>query len=243
MIFKIDPIPIDLDLYMPTCNRKVALELTFRELLKTLEPLPISWRLIVVDNGSTDGTLEFINEYKNDHVCVVHLDKNYGIETPLGDIIQQSNAKYIGKMDDDMLFTTPGWPLKLIEAVNAGASAVACCHLWGVHPDNPNHIDPTRDVNITASIVRLPKNSNIQIMKISHVGGHFICDAGVLKKHWKGIWWKTQTVLPPMIGYLWPFIYIKHLGNSNIPGNILTKEWVKQVWNKNYDNWIHRFDR
>jgi len=94
---------------IPTYN---ALEYT----KKCLSSLKLSTRfpynIIIVDNGSTDGTREYIE--KNKYARLIKTKSNLGYAGACNVGMQTSNSKYIILSNNDILFT-PGWLSKLIE--------------------------------------------------------------------------------------------------------------------------------
>ena len=77
--------------------------------------------IIAIDDGSTDGSLEILQSYKNEQVKVVHIDnipigqvRNFGVSTACG--------KYIGFVDADD-YVVDGWGPALKEHINSNNNA------------------------------------------------------------------------------------------------------------------------
>lgn len=81
-----------------------------------------NYELIVVDNGSTDNTLEVIREIVSKYgawskVRIIRNKRNYGIAKALNIGIKYSKGKYLAFLDSDA-FVDPNWlfhPIKLME--------------------------------------------------------------------------------------------------------------------------------
>ncbi len=57
--------------------------------------------LLIVDNGSTDGSKEYIQNIKNLKIKYFLLDKNYGVGLGRLKILKESNGDYIFSIDED----------------------------------------------------------------------------------------------------------------------------------------------
>ena len=57
--------------------------------------------LLIVDNGSTDGSKEYISKYTSLKIRYILLDKNYGVGLGRFKILQESKGDYIFSIDED----------------------------------------------------------------------------------------------------------------------------------------------
>ena len=105
-------------------NPTVAiLYLTFNRLYYTRETLPAlldssdtSFSIIIVDNGSTDGTVEYLKELAHPNIEQIIFNKrNQGLVKPTKQFWKESNAEIVGKIDNDIL-VPKGWIDKLMDA-------------------------------------------------------------------------------------------------------------------------------
>jgi len=103
-----------------------------------------NYEIIVVDNGSTDGTIPFLKESygKNSFFKLIELDKNYGPAYARNKGVAAATGEYIGFLDNDTA-VKPNW------AVEAG-----------------NYFDKHPDVGIVQCKLLLLKEPN----KIDYVG-------------------------------------------------------------------------
>jgi GT2 family glycosyltransferase len=69
--------------------------------------------IILIDNGSTDGSYEFIRE-KFPHVKIIRLKKNYGFPKASNFGIKAAKCKYIGLVNNDVILNR-NWIAKLVE--------------------------------------------------------------------------------------------------------------------------------
>ena len=62
----------------------------------------LDYEVVLVDDGSTDGTRKKIIEHADERVKLVELRKNYGQSTAMTAGIDHANAKYIAMIDGDL---------------------------------------------------------------------------------------------------------------------------------------------
>ena len=61
-----------------------------------------NWEAIIVDDGSKDGTLSIINQYKHDNkIQIVVLDENEGVASARNKGIEFANGDYLTFLDSD----------------------------------------------------------------------------------------------------------------------------------------------
>lgn len=84
---------------MPTYNDRFAIEAAIESILgQTLD----AWELIVVDDASTDGTADFVEErFKDPRITLVRMDQNSGSGACRNRAIEISQADFIAVMDAD----------------------------------------------------------------------------------------------------------------------------------------------
>lgn len=63
-----------------------------------------NWELFIIDDGSTDNSLEIINEYKHHSKIKIIKQKNKGLNTTNNIAIRLSNSEYITRLDPDDYF-------------------------------------------------------------------------------------------------------------------------------------------
>jgi glycosyltransferase involved in cell wall biosynthesis len=87
----------------------------------------------IVDNGSTDGTREWLEETKNKQALILNPD-NKGISIASNQIVEKLVGKYdiIVKVDNDCMFLTDGWLKKMVEIYNSNHLLALSCYVQGL---------------------------------------------------------------------------------------------------------------
>lgn len=90
----------ELSVVIPVMNE----EENIRPLLETVRQAlnGIDYEIVLVDDGSTDGTRKKIIEFADERTKLVELRKNYGQSTAMTAGIDHANARYIAMIDGDL---------------------------------------------------------------------------------------------------------------------------------------------
>lgn len=60
-----------------------------------------NWELILIDDGSTDGSLDIANSFRDSRIRVVYDGVNKGLPKRLNEIVTLANGDYVARMDAD----------------------------------------------------------------------------------------------------------------------------------------------
>lgn len=102
-----------------TFNR---LEYTKQSIQSILRTTQSKWKLTVVDNGSTDGTVEYLQKlYGKSHINnLVCLDANIGVARAANIAwLKEPNARFFVKIDNDIIVKKDNWLFDMINLVKA----------------------------------------------------------------------------------------------------------------------------
>jgi len=117
------------------------------------------YELIVIDNGSTDGTREWFDDHKS-IIKLISNEKNYGAPKAFNQGIDASKGKYIVFLNNDTI-VTDGWLNKLVDCAEADTDIGIVGPLTN-QPRNKNGIFPDiegyrneKEIHRTASIIEL----------------------------------------------------------------------------------------
>jgi len=120
------------------------LVLNYNGLSLLQEYLPIlvthsqEYAVILIDNGSTDGSLDYVRLHFPDVLCIVH-DRNYGVTKGYNLALEQVQATYYVFINNDVL-VTKGWLSDMLALMESNPSIAACqpkiCSRWA-----PNYFD------------------------------------------------------------------------------------------------------
>jgi glycosyltransferase involved in cell wall biosynthesis len=111
--------PPALSVVLPCLNEEAALRTVVPELLGQLAALRVSHEIIVVDDGSTDGTQDMVRALASTHphVCLVVHPTNRGYAAALSSGVEAATGDAVLLMDADGQFTAEDIPrcLALLE--------------------------------------------------------------------------------------------------------------------------------
>lgn len=144
-----------------TCNR---LKLTKKYLSELKDKNNTKFEHIIIDNGSTDGTIDWLFE---NNYTVIRLSKNIGIfkafKIGIKYVKENIQPDYIMKFDDDCEMTKFGILDDIIDWFNSG------CKSFVVAPLDLDILDTHMPQNI-----RTFKDRGYACRLVKHVGGIFV---------------------------------------------------------------------
>lgn len=117
---------VTLSVVVPFLNEGEALPSCHARLLKVLRPLGISFEIVYVDDGSTDGSCEVINAFidaAHDKVTLVKLSRNFGKEAAMTAGIEHTVGAAVIVLDAD-LQDPPELIPEMVRAWKTGADVV-----------------------------------------------------------------------------------------------------------------------
>jgi glycosyltransferase involved in cell wall biosynthesis len=119
--------PMKISIIVPVYNEVESLELLFGAIEKSVSTLDKNWELILVDDGSRDGSLEKIREIVKTnpaHARAVVLRRNFGQTAAIAAGIDNSSGDVIVLLDADMQNDPADIPL-MIKKINEGYDVVS----------------------------------------------------------------------------------------------------------------------
>ena len=115
-----------LSVVIPVYNERQMLPLLFPRLASVLDPLEINYELVMVDDGSRDGSGHFLAERAawDEHLKLVRLSRNFGKEAALSAGLAYAGGQAIIIMDAD-LQDPPELIPDMLQAWREGADVVS----------------------------------------------------------------------------------------------------------------------
>ena len=122
-------------------KKKVSIVvLTYNNLEKATKPFidylfsgNFEFELIIVDNGSTDGTVEFLQKLEGDNLKVIYNSENLGFSKGCNQGIQAAQGEVIGLLNNDILFSSD-WIKYILEILEkepeAGFVSLKCIEAY-----------------------------------------------------------------------------------------------------------------
>jgi len=96
--------PIELSVVIPVFNEEGNLPILIQRLVKVLNPLGLSYEMIFVDDGSSDGSRKILREMavRYPRLRVIGLKKNRGLSTALIAGMREVRGEKIVTLDSDL---------------------------------------------------------------------------------------------------------------------------------------------
>ncbi len=116
-----------LSLVIPVYNEEETLALLFDALYAVLKPLPHSWEVILVNDGSGDKSFEVLKEFAakdTEHIRVVSFRRNFGQTAAIAAGIDNAQGEVIVLMDADLQNDPADIPM-LLEKLDEGYDVVS----------------------------------------------------------------------------------------------------------------------
>lgn len=118
---------MDLSVISPVYNEEESVVLLHQAVTRALAPLDLQWELVLVDDGSTDGSLkqlEMLAGQDPEHVRVVELRRNFGQTTAIAAGIDHSQGEIIVLIDADLQNDPADIPM-MLEKLDEGYDVVS----------------------------------------------------------------------------------------------------------------------
>jgi glycosyltransferase involved in cell wall biosynthesis len=134
---------IAVSVVIPTRNRKVFLS---EAIATVMEQTFLDWELIVVDDGSTDDTQDFLRTLRDPRVRSVHRETQGGPSIARNAGLAEARGEFIMFLDDDDLLR-PNTLERLVSALRSHPDAVAAagaCRLFRENDDSIKVYHPAK---------------------------------------------------------------------------------------------------
>ncbi len=118
---------MDLSIVIPVFNEEENVPLLYQALIEAMRPVPYGWEVVLVDDGSKDGSLEALETVAQAdplHVRVVALRRNFGQTAAIAAGIDHSCGEIVVLMDADLQNDPADIPL-MVEKLEQGYDVVS----------------------------------------------------------------------------------------------------------------------
>src|SRR5512146_1149021 len=119
--------PMDLSIVIPVYNEEENIPLLYQALQDAMRPVPCCWEVVLVDDGSKDGSLAALEKVAAAdplHVRVVALRRNFGQTAAIAAGIDHSCGEIVVLLDADLQNDPADIPM-MVEKIQAGYDVVS----------------------------------------------------------------------------------------------------------------------
>ncbi len=111
---------LDVSIISPIYNEKENVDAFISSIEETMSTHAWSWELILVDDGSNDGSLEKLKAHsdRNQHIRVISLSKNFGQTPAIQAGFDNANGRYYVTLDSDLQNDPKDIPLILRKLID-----------------------------------------------------------------------------------------------------------------------------
>jgi glycosyltransferase AglD len=113
---------IEISAIIPVFNDRPSLEVALKTSVETLSPITDGFEIIIAEDGSSDGSTEFVRQYetRDSRVSLLHHDERQGRGRALNQAIRKSRGTIVCYYDVDLATDMKHLPA-LISAVRDGS--------------------------------------------------------------------------------------------------------------------------
>lgn len=125
ILTKVSDRKVLLSLVIPVYNEELVIEITINRVRQVLESMKIKYEIIVINDGSTDGTMEILlKAKKNDSLRILSIINNSGQMNAIRAGLEASNGEYVVTIDADLQDPPDAIPemLKIISSSQNGST-------------------------------------------------------------------------------------------------------------------------
>lgn len=144
---------VDLSIVIPVFNERENLVPLYEKVCESLAPLDLNWELVFVDDGSTDGSLQVLEEVTASDSRTVLLEcvRNFGQTAALSAGFDHARGQVIVSLDGDLQNDPADIP-RILATLDEGYDVVSC---WRQHRQDPwlTRVLPSRIANWVISRV------------------------------------------------------------------------------------------
>lgn len=118
---------MDLSIVVPVYNEEENIPLLYQAITAAVAPLGLAWEVILVDDGSRDGSLkalEALAERDAEHVRIIALRRNFGQTAAIAAGIDHASGDVVVLMDADLQNDPADIPL-MLEKIAEGYDVVS----------------------------------------------------------------------------------------------------------------------
>lgn len=123
---------------IPTYNRETTLK---RAILSIIRQTYTNWELIIVDDGSTDGTEELVRNFISEKIHYIKFEVNQGVSKARNRGIRHAKGEYVAFLDSDDEWVVDKLEMQL-KVMKQKGTKVVYCRFSRLFEDGESYIVP-----------------------------------------------------------------------------------------------------
>lgn len=223
---------------IPTYNRETTIS---RSINSVLTQSYTNFELIIVDDGSTDNTIEIVNSYKDERIKLIRLGKNCGANVARNKGICAAKGEYIAFQDSDDEWVKSKLESQLKYMLDSDKKA-CYCSLTIIYPDGGKNVLPGKIKNkelYEIGITDILRKRNIVSTQTLIVAKEVFSNVGMFDesfKRWQDYEFVIRLCEYYQIGYIEkPLVNVYRLDDSISNNRSVLLETCSKILTKHSD--------
>jgi glycosyltransferase involved in cell wall biosynthesis len=209
-------VTVGMAFYNPGVDFELAIKSVFAQTFT-------DWELVLVDDGSTDGSLEFARSIADPRVRVYSDGKNMGASIRMNEVIEQAQTPYLIRMDADDVLHPQRIEIQYAELLKYGSDAIVGTATYSI--DTQSQVlgfTPSKQFQSTGYAARHDLVQPTVAASIEWFHNHPYSKDWVYRRCEDAELWCRASVDSKYINMEMPLVYYREVGNYSLKKQMAT---------------------
>jgi glycosyltransferase involved in cell wall biosynthesis len=215
-LFMTPQVTVGMAFYNPGVDFELAIKSVFAQTFT-------DWELVLVDDGSIDGSLEFAQSIADPRVRVYSDGKNMGASIRMNEVIQQAQTPYLIRMDADDVLHPQRIEIQYAELLKYGNDAIVGTATYSI--DTQSQVlgfTPSKQFQSTGYAARHDLVQPTVAASIEWFRNHPYSKDWVYRRCEDAELWCRASVDSKYINMEMPLVYYREVGNYSLKKQMAT---------------------